>query len=62
MLDPHSYNYRGVIYAPELSIMLPESSIMLLENIFSTGVTHDDRHLRPSYLQLSARVYSGLLY
>ncbi len=27
------------------SIMLPEQSIMLLDNINSTGVTHDDRHM-----------------
>jgi hypothetical protein len=33
---------RGVIYALE-------SSIMLLENIYSTGITHDDCHLRSSY-------------
>jgi hypothetical protein len=28
--------------------MLLESSIMLLENIYSTSVTHDARHLRLS--------------
>jgi hypothetical protein len=28
-------------------IMLLESPIMLLENIYSTGITHDDRHLWP---------------
>jgi hypothetical protein len=28
----------------ELSFMLLELAIMLLENIYSTGVTHDDRH------------------
>jgi hypothetical protein len=28
-----------------LSIELLESSIMLLDNIYSTGVTHDDRHI-----------------
>jgi hypothetical protein len=30
---------------PESSIMLPESSIMLQENIYSTGVTHDDLNI-----------------
>jgi hypothetical protein len=30
----------------ESSIILLELSIMLLENIYSTGVTHDDRHLQ----------------
>ncbi len=33
----------------ESSIMLLESSIKLLENIYSSGVTHDDCHLRMSY-------------
>ncbi len=33
----------------ELSFMLPESPIMLLENIYSTGVTHDNCLLRQSY-------------
>jgi len=28
----------------EFSIKLPESSIIILENIYSTGITHDDRH------------------
>jgi hypothetical protein len=31
------------------SFMLLESSIALLENIHSAGVTHDDHHLRSSY-------------
>ncbi len=31
---------------PDPSFMLLESSIMPLENIYSTGVTHDDRHKR----------------
>jgi hypothetical protein len=34
----------------EVSVMLPELSIMLLENIYSTGITHDDHHLGLSYL------------
>ena len=29
--------------------MLLESLIMLLKNIYGTGVTHDDRHLQSSY-------------
>ncbi len=28
-----------------LTIMLLQLSIMLLENIYSTGVTHDNRHM-----------------
>jgi hypothetical protein len=39
----HSDGFRG-------SFMLLESSIMHLENIYSTGVTHDDHHLQSSYL------------
>ncbi len=33
----------------EVSFMLPETSIMLLENIHSTGITHDNCHLQSSY-------------
>jgi hypothetical protein len=33
----------------EVLFMLLESSVMLLENIYNTGITHDDRHLRLSY-------------
>jgi hypothetical protein len=29
--------------------MLLESSITLLQSIYSTGITHDDHHLRLSY-------------
>jgi len=29
--------------------MILELSIMLPENIYSTGITHDDRHLQLSY-------------
>ncbi len=29
----------------EVSFMLPESSIMLLENIYSTAIIHDNRHM-----------------
>ncbi len=36
----HSDNSRGVIYFPRVV------SIMLPENINSTGVTHDDRHMK----------------
>ncbi len=36
----HSDNSRGVIYTPK-------SSIMLLENIYSTGVTHDESPMTP---------------
>jgi hypothetical protein len=35
---------------PDPSFMLLETSVMLLENIYSTGVTHDDRHKRSSCL------------
>jgi hypothetical protein len=28
----------------ELSIVLLESSVMLFENIYGAGVTHDDQH------------------
>jgi len=30
--------------------MLLESSVMLLENIYSIGITYDDRHLQLSVL------------
>ncbi len=33
----------------EVSFKRLELSIMLLENIYSTGITHDDRHLQSSY-------------
>jgi hypothetical protein len=33
----------------KVSFMLPESSTTLLENIYSTCVTHDDCHLQSSY-------------
>ncbi len=33
-----------------VSFMLLESSIMLLENIYTTGIPHGDCHLRSSYL------------
>ncbi len=33
----------------EVSFKLLVSSSMLLENIYSSGVTHDDHHLRSSY-------------
>ncbi len=38
----------------EVSFMLLESSIMLLEKIYSTGITQDDRHLRLSYFTVQA--------
>ncbi len=41
--DHYSDGSRG-------SFMLLESSIMYLENIYSTGVTNDDHHLQLSYL------------
>jgi hypothetical protein len=34
----------------EVSVMLPELSIMLLENNHSTGITRDGHHLGLSYL------------
>jgi len=40
---------RHFLTTLEVSFMLPESSIMLLENIYSTYATHDDYHLRSSY-------------
>jgi len=41
-----------------MTFMLLESSIMLLENIYSTGITYD-RHLRVSkYLIVQATVHS----
>jgi hypothetical protein len=47
-----SDNYRGVNNAPSL-----EPSIMLLENIFSSRVTHDDRHLRSSYFYSTGHMF-----
>jgi hypothetical protein len=38
-----------ILMTVEVSFMFLESSIMLLENIFSTGITHDGRHLQSSY-------------
>ncbi len=34
-----------VNYAPGVIKMLLESSIMLLENIYSIGITHDDHNM-----------------
>jgi hypothetical protein len=34
-----------IMAALEVSFMFLESSIVLLENIYSTVVTHDDRHM-----------------
>ncbi len=39
----------------EMSVMLPELSIMLLENIYSTGIAHDDPHLELSYINNTGR-------
>jgi hypothetical protein len=33
----------------ESSFMFPGPSIMLLENIYSTGITQDDHHLGSAY-------------
>jgi hypothetical protein len=38
----------------EVSFMLLESSIMLLENIYCTGITHGDRQLQLSYFVVQA--------
>ncbi len=38
----------------ELSFLLIELAIMLLENIYSIGVTHDDRHSQLSYFIVQA--------
>jgi hypothetical protein len=35
-------------------LMALDVSIMLLENIYSTGFTHDDRHIRSSYFYSTA--------
>jgi hypothetical protein len=34
-----------ILMTPKVSFMLLESSIMLLENIYSTGITNDDCHI-----------------
>ncbi len=40
-----------VVASPTIIILMTLGVLfMLLENIYSTGVTHDDRHLRLSYL------------
>ncbi len=39
-----------ILITLEVLLMLLESSIMLLENIFNTGLTHHDCHLLLSYL------------
>jgi hypothetical protein len=33
----------------EVSFTILELSLMLLDTIYSTGITHDDRHLHSSY-------------
>jgi hypothetical protein len=38
-----------ILMTLEVSFMLLESSITLLENIYSTGVIYDDRPLQLSY-------------
>jgi hypothetical protein len=38
-----------ILASLEVSFKLLESSIMLLENIYSTCITHDDRHVQLSY-------------
>ncbi len=39
------HNLRSSSALLESSIMLLESSIALLENIYSTGISHDNRHV-----------------
>ncbi len=34
-----------ILITLEVSFMILELSIILLENIYSTGVTHDDQHM-----------------
>ncbi len=41
---------NAVIMLLESSYMLLEASIMLLNNLYSTGVTQDDRHLRSIFI------------
>ena len=38
-----------ILMTMKVSFMLLESSVMLLENIYSTGITHDDSNLQSSY-------------
>jgi hypothetical protein len=45
----HSKLWRHFLATLEVSFRLLESSIMLLVNIYSTGITHDNCHLRLSY-------------
>ncbi len=35
-----------ILTTPDVSFMLVELSVMLSENIYSTGITHDNCHLR----------------
>ncbi len=42
--------WRHFLTTLEVSFMLLDSSIVLLENNHSTDNTHDDSHLRASYL------------
>ncbi len=47
----------------EVSFVILDSSVMLLENIYITGITYDDRHLLSSYLLVQATVDSrGVIY
>jgi hypothetical protein len=43
---------RVVNYAPRA---INKLSIMLLENIYNTSITHDDHHLRLSYFYRTGR-------
>jgi hypothetical protein len=43
-----------VVSLSDDSFMLLESLIMLLENIYTTGITHDDCHLRSLFFIVQA--------
>jgi hypothetical protein len=45
-----------ILMTLEVSFMLIVTSIMLLDNIYSTGITHDNCHLQSSYF------YSTLVF
>jgi hypothetical protein len=49
-----------ILMALEVSFMLLESSIVLLENIYSKGITYDDYHLQSSYIHSTGHRANGL--
>jgi hypothetical protein len=44
----------------EVSFMLLELSNMLQENIYSTGVTHDDPYLQLTYIYITVHLFKVL--